>query len=515
MGASPLRLPPPADGSAATPAVAAGAGGASASAALSALAAVAAAKAAKEAQEAEAQEAREAAAERRWGPVLRVTVASASLPLGVSLLFWSLLPILAGWTPRVILSGSMEPRVHVGDVVVTRGVPGATVVKGQVVTVRDPDHSGKTRTHRVLRRAADGTIVTKGDANPQADSTHIANDDVLGLGVVRVPYVGRPAFWIAERNWLALGAVALFLGWCTVTALPGSRRPKGPDDDQQPPSGGSRRWRPSRRVAATVAVAAVAVGAATGPADAAFKLSVANPLSQLSAAGNFYPYKTAVTVDAPYLYWRLDETSGTAIDDSGTGNHDGTLIGPTYTLGQAGALAAQTRSTSMGVTSARINSNSLLASQTPFSVEAWVRTSSSTGGPIVVFGNKNGSTSSTTLDRALYLAPNGKVMFGVGSTKTAIASNAAINNNAWHHVVATYATGTGGMKLYVDGAQQTLTGTATAQTFSGYWRVGTELMTGWPSAPTDTVFEGSLDEIATYTTALSSARVLAHYQAAS
>src|SRR3954463_9768961 len=98
MGASPLRLPPPADGSAATPAVAAGAAGASASAALSALAAVAAAKAAKEAQEAEAQEAREAAAERRWGPVLRVTVARASLALVVSLLFWSLLPILAGWT---------------------------------------------------------------------------------------------------------------------------------------------------------------------------------------------------------------------------------------------------------------------------------------------------------------------------------------------------------------------------------------------------------------------------------
>src|SRR4051794_35519349 len=100
MGASPLRLPPPADGSAAKPAVAAGAAGASASAsaALSALAAVAAAKAAQEAQEAD-----EVRAERRWGPVLQVTVARASLALVVSLLFWSLVPLLAGWTPRVIL----------------------------------------------------------------------------------------------------------------------------------------------------------------------------------------------------------------------------------------------------------------------------------------------------------------------------------------------------------------------------------------------------------------------------
>ena len=135
-----------------------------------------------------------------WGRVLRLTVARASLAMVVSLVIWSLLPLLAGWTPHVILSGSMEPRIHVGDIVVTRTVPGASVTKGQVITVKDPDHPAKTRTHRVLRRAADGTIVTKGDANPQADSSHISNDDVLGVGVVRVPWVGRPAYWMAEQQ---------------------------------------------------------------------------------------------------------------------------------------------------------------------------------------------------------------------------------------------------------------------------------------------------------------------------
>src|SRR3954447_15637394 len=207
-----------------------------------------------------------------WGRVLRVGVARAALALIFSLVIWSLLPLLAGWTPRVILSGSMEPRIHVGDVVVTRTVPGASVTKGQVITVKDPDHPAKTRTHRVLRRASDGTIVTKGDANPQADSSHITNDNVLGLGVVRVPYVGRPAYWMAEQNWLALGATALFLGWCTVTVLPGSRRSEDPTDDDQPPAGprSTRSSRP-RRVAASVAVAAIAMGAAAGPADAAFR----------------------------------------------------------------------------------------------------------------------------------------------------------------------------------------------------------------------------------------------------
>ncbi len=220
-----------------------------------------------------------------WGRVLRLTVARASLAMVVSLVIWSLLPLLAGWTPHVIMSGSMEPRIHVGDIVVTRTVPGASVTKGQVITVKDPDHPAKTRTHRVLRRAADGTIVTKGDANPQADSSHISNENVLGVGVVRVPWVGRPAYWMAEQNWLALGATSLFLGWCLVTVLPGSRKPEDTDgDDETGPSGETRRYTRSRRAAATVAVAAMVVGAATGPAEAAFKRVAANPTSTWTAA---------------------------------------------------------------------------------------------------------------------------------------------------------------------------------------------------------------------------------------
>ncbi len=162
-------------------------------------------------------------AEPGWGRVLRVSVARVALTLVGMLVVWSLLPILAGWTPRVILSGSMEPRVHVGDVVVTREVPGPTIAEGQVLTVADPDHPGRTRTHRVLSRDGE-TLVLKGDANQAADSSSFSVDDVQGVGVLRVPYVGLPAYWLAERNWLALGVTGLVLGWCVVGCSLGARR---------------------------------------------------------------------------------------------------------------------------------------------------------------------------------------------------------------------------------------------------------------------------------------------------
>jgi signal peptidase I len=455
------------------------------------------------------------AVELGWGRVLRVGTARAALGLVLSLVIWSLLPLLVGWTPRVILSGSMEPRIHVGDIVVTRTVPGASVTKGQVITVKDPDHPDRTRTHRMLRRASDGTIVTKGDANPQADSSHIENDDVLGLGVVRVPFVGRPAYWLAERNWLALGASTLFLGWCLVTVLPGSRKPEDTDDDQDRPSTGSRPSRPTRssrprRVAATAVAAAVVVGAGTGPASAAFTKKVANPSSSLSAAAHFYSYNAEVQGDSPYLYWRLDETSGTAIGDSSGNNRGGSLVSQTSALNQTGALTSESPNRAISFTVAGINANSAVTPSGAFSVEAWVKTTSTSGGRILGFGNATGQTTSTTVDRQLYLAPTGKVYFGIGSAKTTIPSTSAINNGAWHHVVGTYTSGPNGMKLYVDGVLQGQS-SATPQSFSGYWRAGGEHLTGWAGNPNDDYFEGSLDELAVYTDVLTPAEISSHF----
>ena len=446
--------------------------------------------------------------EQGWGQVLRVGAARAVLSMLVSLLIWSLLPAVIGWTPRVILSGSMEPRIHVGDVIVTREVPTATLVKGQVLTVKDPDHPGITRTHRMVRRDADGRIVTRGDANRRADSSHVSDDAVLGMGVIRVPYVGRPMYWVAEHNWLALGGTVALLGICLFVGFPGKpKREDDPDSDSDSDTGFGRSGR-GRRVAAAVTIGVVAAGALAGPAEAAFRKSVGSNTS-FAAASTFYPYRTAVLADSPSFYWRLAETSGTAITDAGTGNRPGTLLAQTYSQAQAGALPSEPRDTSLSVNIASVTANASVTGPAVFSVEAWIKTTSTSGGRILGFGDATGATASTTVDRQLYLAPTGKVMFGVGTAKTTLASTAAVNNGAWHHVVGTSTNGNNGMKLYVDG---TLQGSAKADPVSmtGYWRAGAETMTGWTGNPTDNYFEGNLDELAVYPTVLSQARITAH-----
>lgn len=457
-----------------------------------------------------------------WGPLLRRTAARAGLAMVASLVLWSLLPALLGWAPRVILSGSMEPRIHSGDVIVTRDVQGATLSKGQVITVQDPDHPEKTRTHRFVRYDADGTIVTKGDANPEADSSHVGAADVLGLGVIRVPFVGRPAYWMAQHNYGALGVTFLLLGIGVISAFPG--RPRSQDENDSPGSGPTprtRRTRPvrsartsrRRRVAAAVTVSVIAVGAVGGPADAAFKRLAQNTTSTLSAASTFYSYKSEVRGDSPYLYWKLDETGGTAIADSSAGtSRPGTLLAQTYSLGQAGALA-ETPNRAIDFTVASITSNASYSGLASFSVEAWVKTTSTSGGRILGFGNGSGQSASSTVDRQLYLGSGGKVFFGIGSAKTTVASTRAVNDNAWHHVVGTFTTGSNGMKLYVDGVLQGQARATTVLT-SGFWRAGAEGMSGWSSNPGQ-YFDGTMDELAVYSDVLTPTEVQAHYAAAS
>ncbi len=466
-----------------------------------------------------------------WGGVLRIAAARATLAMVLSLVVWSILPLLVGWTPQVILSGSMEPRIHSGDVIVTREVSPTDLTKGQVITTIDPDSPAKTRTHRVLERDSAGQIVTKGDANRDPDSTSVANDAVLGLGVVRVPYVGRPAYWLAEHNFGALGVTFLLLGWCAFTAFPGRTRPLGRDNDgnndgnndgdtdddtsgPKPPRR-TRRIRPARnsrrrRILAAVTVSFIAVGAIGGPAQAAFMRLATNPVSTLSASTAFYPYKSEVLGDSPYLYWRLDETSGTAIADSSGGtNRPGTLSGQTYALARAGALA-EPPSRAIDLTTARITSNSSHDASSRFSVEGWVKSGSSTGGRILGFGDGSGQGASSTVDRQLYLGNNGRVYFGIGSSKTTIMSTKVVNDNAWHHVVGTYAPGKNGMKLFVDGELQDEDKASPALS-TGYWRAGAESMTGWTGNPGQ-YFNGLLDELAVYTDALTPAEVLSHYE---
>lgn len=127
----------------------------------------------------------------RVGPLVLTAALAWLLVLGC-LAVWSLAPLAIGWRPAVIVTGSMLPTIRPGDVVLVDPDAGRPA-RGQLLLVRDPSQPSGQVMHRVLEVKGNGTVVTKGDANPTADRTPRRPSDVEGRVRLIVPAAGRLA----------------------------------------------------------------------------------------------------------------------------------------------------------------------------------------------------------------------------------------------------------------------------------------------------------------------------------
>lgn len=102
-------------------------------------------------------------------------------------------PYALGGRSYTVMSGSMEPRIHTGDVVAEQKIAPLQMRSGDIVTFQDPDVPGRMITHRVRStRTRDGivSVVTKGDANNTVERWTVPVDGHVGRVQYRVAHVG-------------------------------------------------------------------------------------------------------------------------------------------------------------------------------------------------------------------------------------------------------------------------------------------------------------------------------------
>lgn len=99
------------------------------------------------------------------------------------------IPRLMGLKTYKVLSGSMEPKYHVGSVVYVEKSSIDDIEVGDVITFYINDNT--VVTHRVIDKDNDTeSFHTKGDANETEDGGSVAYDKVVGKVVLNVPYLG-------------------------------------------------------------------------------------------------------------------------------------------------------------------------------------------------------------------------------------------------------------------------------------------------------------------------------------
>ena len=139
--------------------------------------------------------------------VFEVALTLAAL-LGVAVTGVTLVAARTGLRPLVVRSGSMEPTIATGSMVLMRPVDAADISVGDVVAVERPDHTRVT--HRVVkieRHGETAELTLKGDANEDPDPVPVTVRRAERL-VRQVPQIGRAAAELATpRGGFAIGCV--------------------------------------------------------------------------------------------------------------------------------------------------------------------------------------------------------------------------------------------------------------------------------------------------------------------
>lgn len=219
----------------------------------------------------------------------------------------------------------------------------------------------------------------------------------------------------------------------------------------------------------------------------------------------FKDYEQTVLNDNPSIYLRLgrDDIGGTVAHDRSSGGNNGTYVGG-VTLNQSGALTGDPDTAALfdgstGYVNTGLTTNpATAAAGGGITVELWAKPASVAASRGVLSQQDGGGTGRTWLQIAAG-APTWQTNAGGSITDSGVT---AVVGRSDHLVITVLGTT---LSFYVNGALAT-SSTRTIDSAVGSWLIATNKLLS-------SFFNVTVDEFALYPSALSAARVLAHYQA--
>ena len=228
--------------------------------------------------------------------------------------------------------------------------------------------------------------------------------------------------------------------------------------------------------------------------------------------GVLLPELSAALTDNLKGYWRFESPSWFAanevcswigadneVTDSSFSGSDGTAnnFGQSTVSGKVGHAASFDGLTRF-ITVNSINQSSWANG----TISLWMKTSVTSDPDVYQYLFQRG----TGARPELAIRETGLFRFGIydGTTNYTLYSSTGYNDNQWHQVTVTW--GSGGMKMYVDGALvSSNTFTGTFQNIEAPWYIGAK------NAGGSNYFNGSIDEVAIWSRALSAAEITQLY----
>ena len=119
---------------------------------------------------------------------------------------------------RIVLTGSMEPAISTGDIIITTPITRKEPKVGDVVAYQAKRFNGENVavfSHRIISGDIQSGFVVKGDANKSPDSQKPAGPDILGVVIFVIPFLGN----ILTPKALFLLVPCIFGLWLIMDAM--------------------------------------------------------------------------------------------------------------------------------------------------------------------------------------------------------------------------------------------------------------------------------------------------------
>lgn len=119
------------------------------------------------------------------GTLILISVIGTCLPAA--------LPRLLGYEVYNVVSGSMQPKIPIGSLILVKPVMPETIAVGDVIAFQSED---SVITHRVIKnKVVEGKFTTKGDANAEEDMNDVPYAAVIGKVTFHCPLLGE-LLWV-------------------------------------------------------------------------------------------------------------------------------------------------------------------------------------------------------------------------------------------------------------------------------------------------------------------------------
>lgn len=102
-----------------------------------------------------------------------------------------------GYKPFIVMSGSMETTINIGDLVIVKKVNSSSIHIGDIIAFKNGNIVISHRVKEVINDSGIYKFKTKGDNNNVADDFIVSSDAIEGIFVNKIP---------------GLGSILLFLG---------------------------------------------------------------------------------------------------------------------------------------------------------------------------------------------------------------------------------------------------------------------------------------------------------------